>query len=472
MKSLLPTLPVPGVTPVTGADLSRRGFLRLGGSGLVASWFLGSPASVWAARSAKVAAKGTARNVIFVLLQGAPSQIDTFDLKEGAWTPSDLAPTSFGSGLRFPAGLMPNLANRLSDLAIVRSMKSPALVHSLQQAWVQIARNPAGATGSIAPNLGAVAALELDGQRGPNDILPAFLALNKSDVMPGEGYFPARCAPFEVSASTTGVPFLTHPDGTGPLNTRYAWLQELDAALRTGAPLGTDATEAVTFYQQAKALVDAPDIASLFAYTSGDSARYGNTAFGNSCLLAKQVLAGARGVRFVSVTLSGWDNHAGLYKKTLNTNIGETSVYGQTAQLDAALSALIGDLKATPGKAAGKTLFDETLIVMTGEFGRTVGALNNQNGRDHFENYCAVFAGGGIKGGQVVGATDATGATIVDSGVSGRTELRAEDLACTVYSALGIDWTTTRHDDPLGRGFEYVPNAGAGVYGPIDRLFG
>ena len=100
------------------------------------------------------------------------------------------------------------------------------------------------------------------------------------------------------------------------------------------------------------------------------------------------------------------------------------------------------------------------------------GALNGQAGRDHFAGYSAVFAGGGVKGGQVIGATDATGATIADSGVSGRTELRAEDLACTVYSALGIDWTTMRHDDPLGRGFEYVPYAEAGVYAPIDRLFG
>ena len=167
------------------------------------------------------------------------------------------------------------------------------------------------------------------------------------------------------------------------------------------------------------------------------------------------------------VSVGGWDMHSNIYDKAAGTNL-----YTQTAQLDPALASLLADLKAAPGRTAGKTLFDETLVLVAGEFGRTVGALNGQQGRDHFAINSALFAGGGVKGGQVIGATDAAGATITDSGVSGRTELRAEDIACTVYSALGIDWTTMRHDDPLGRGFEYVPNAAAGVYAPIDRLFG
>jgi uncharacterized protein (DUF1501 family) len=159
--------------------------------------------------------------------------------------------------------------------------------------------------------------------------------------------------------------------------------------------------------------------------------------------------------------------HNNIYNKSAATNL-----YTQMGQLDPALASLLGDLKAAPGKSAGNTLFDETLVVVAGEFGRTVGNLNGQAGRDHFAVHSAMFAGGGVKGGQVIGATDATGASITDSGVAGRTELRPEDLACTVYSALGIDWTTMRHDDPLGRGFEYVPDAAAGTYAPIDRLFG
>jgi len=470
-KTLLPSLPVRGVTPVTGADLSRRGFLRLGGSGLVASWFLNSPAAAWAATSAAVTPKGTARNVIFIFLPGAPSQVDTWDLKEGAWTPSDFAPTSFGGGLRFPAGLMPNLANRVSDLAFVRSLKAGALVHQLSQSWIQIARNPVRATGANVPSIGSVAALEFEKQRGPNDVLPAFLALNMQTGLNDEGYFPAFCAPLAIQPTPTGLPALKHPDGSTLVN-RWKDLQELDAALRNGQPLGKDAADAAAFYNQAKLLVDTPEVNALFTYSDADAARYGSTTFGNGCLVAKQALAGGRGTRFVMISLTGWDGHASIYSKSAREELGQGSLYSSLAQLDVALATLMGDLKAAPGKTAGKTLFDETLILVAGEFGRTAGALNSQGGRDHFEIYSAVFAGGGIKGGQAIGATDATGATITDSGVTGRTELRAEDLACTLYSALGIDWTTKRHDDPLGRGFEYVQDAGAGVYAPIDRLFG
>jgi uncharacterized protein (DUF1501 family) len=466
MKPLLPSFPASFATPVNGPDLSRRGFLQIGATGLVASWFLRSPAAAWAAESAQVATRNTAKNVIFVFLPGAPSQVDTWDLKEGAWTPSDFAPASFGGGLRFPAGLMPNLANRLSDVAIVRSMKSQALVHGLGQTWLQISRNPTGATGSEAPNMGAVAALELEKQRGPDDVLPAFLSLNTQANLSGAGYFASTYAPFVVQPTANGLPSLSHPDGAARLTTRWNDLQQLDAALRAGQPLGKDASDAVNFYEQAKILVDTPAVNDLFKFSAADAQRYGNSSFGNGCLVAKQLLAGGRGARFVMVSVGGWDMHNNIYGKT------GTSLYTQMGQLDPALASLIGDLKASPGKAAGRTLFDETLVVVAGEFGRTVGNLNGQAGRDHFAVYSAVFAGGGVKGGQVIGTTDATGATITDSGVPGRTELRAEDLACTVYSALGIDWTTMRHDDPLGRGFEYVPNAAAGVYAPIDRVFG
>ncbi len=467
MKSLLPSLPTPGATPYTGLELSRRGFLQIGAGGLVASWFLKSPAAAWAATSAQVTPRGTARNMIFIFLPGAPSQIDTWDLKEGAWTPADFAPASFGGGLRFPAGLMPNMANHLGDVAIVRSMMSHALVHGLGQTWLQISRNPTGATGSEAPNMGSIAAIELDPQRGAQDVLPSFLSLNTQAGLAGAGYFPSTFSPFVVQPTATGLPSLTHPDGAARFATRWNDLEQLDLALRSGQPLGKDASDAVNFYDQAKILIDTPSVNSLFSYSTADAQRYGNSSFGNGCLVAKQVLAGGRGARFIMVSVGGWDMHSNIYDKAAGTNL-----YTQTAQLDPALSSLLADLKAAPGRTAGKTLFDETLVLVAGEFGRTVGALNGQQGRDHFAIASALFAGGGVKGGQVIGATDAAGATIADSGVSGRTELRAEDIACTVYSALGIDWTTMRHDDPLGRGFEYVPNAAAGDYAPIDRLFG
>ena len=106
-----------------------------------------------------------------------------------------------------------------------------------------------------------------------------------------------------------------------------------------------------------------------------------------------------------------------------------------------------------------------------GEFGRTVGALNNQGGRDHYLQTAALVAGGGVVGGRVIGTTDATASKSVEFGWRANRDARPEDLACTLYSALGIDYTTTRYDDPIGRGFEYVPFAKQGVYEPVNELF-
>jgi hypothetical protein len=465
MKTTLPVLPS-GAPAFHGPGLSRRAFVELGAGGLVASWFLPSSRAAWAAQSAGVTPRGSARNCLFVFLPGAPSQVDTWDLKEGAWTPPDFAPTSYEGGLRFPQGLLPKLAGALPDLAIVRSLKASALVHGLGQTWVQIARNPTGATGSIAPHLGAVSALELAPGRSDRDVLPGFLALNAGGGLVGSGYLPSTFSPFAVSPTATGLPSLTHPDGSARFAFRWSDLERLDGALRSGESLGKDASDAAAFYAQAKVLMDSPDVNALFAFSESDGARYGTSAFGNACLVAKQVLAGNRGARFVEVSLGGWDMHSGIYDRQAATNL-----YTVGQQLDDGLAALISDLRSTPGAAAGGSLLDETLVVVAGEFGRTVGNLNGQSGRDHYAVHSVVFAGGGVRGGRVLGATDAAGATVVDGGMPGRSELRAEDVACTIYSALGIDWTTVRHDDPLGRGFEYVPYAKEGVYAPIDALF-
>jgi len=97
--------------------------------------------------------------------------------------------------------------------------------------------------------------------------------------------------------------------------------------------------------------------------------------------------------------------------------------------------------------------------------------LNDQGGRDHFLRMSVAFAGGGTRGGRVIGQTDALGSDVVDFGWSENRDIRPEDITCTIYSALGIDYTTVRHDDPLGRGFEYVPFAKDEVYRPVDELF-
>jgi hypothetical protein len=416
------------------------------------------------ATAASVTPRSTAKNVILVFLPGAPSQTDTWDLKEGTWTPAAFKPTSFGP-IRFAQGLMPKIADRLGDISIVRSYMSWALVHDLAQTWTQISRNPTGALGSISPHLGAVVALELEKNRDKTrDVLPGFVALNAGSL-PGAGYFPSTYSPFSVQPSTTGLPSLSHPDGAARFALRYSDIEAIDKVLRTGQPLGKAPADMTNFYAQAKALVDTPEVNALFSYTTSDYERYGGTAFGGSCLVAKQLLAGRRGARFIQVNLGGWDMHSNIYATT------GTSLFSACPQLDNGLGALIDDLKATPGETAGKSLYDETIVLVAGEFGRTVGAVNGQGGRDHFMRTSVVLFGGGIKPGRVIGATNETGSAMTEAGWSANREVRPEDIACTVYSAMGIDWTTVRHDDPIGRGFEYVPYAKDGTYKPVDELF-
>ena len=450
-----------------GDGFSRRKFLQIAGTGIVASYFADvlSP-SILQARTvaSNVSLRNTARNCIFIFLGGAPSNIDTWDLKEGAWTPSDFAPTDFGGGtIRFPQGLLPQTAAHLDRLSFVRSGLAWAAVHQLGQVWAQIARNPTGATGAIAPHIGAVVSLESQVSRTPTDVLPGFIALNSLGI-PQSGYLPATYAPFPVTPAATGLATISHPDGASRFSDRWTFLHQLDAA-RTNGSLGKATLDANDFYTQSKALMDAPGINNLFSFSTDEHTRYGASSFGDAMIIARNLVGARKGTRFVQVTFGGWDHHSNIYGKT------GASLYSQAAAFDPAFGALLTDLQATAGSSAGRTMLDETLVMIVSEFGRTVGVLNNQSGRDHNLRMSTVWAGGGIRGGQVIGKTDATGANVVDYGWSQNRDIRPEDVTSTMYSALGIDYTTIRHDDPLNRGFEYVPFASDGTYKPIEELF-
>jgi hypothetical protein len=221
-------------------------------------------------------------------------------------------------------------------------------------------------------------------------------------------------------------------------------------------------------YDQARALMYSPVVDAAFAVTTNDSKRYGNgtaaTNVGNACALARQVLAADQGTRFVQINFGNWDHHDNIYAANALPNVGK--------QLDDALGALLDDLKTT-GRLS------ETLVIVMGEFGRTPG-ISASAGRDHYLIHSVLMAGGGVKGGKVIGATNAAptanpGGTIIDPGwVSSdgsARPIRPEDIECTMYSAMGIDWTTVRYDDPFGRGYEYVPFAKDGKYGPVNELF-
>src|SRR5258708_29238498 len=284
------TIECPDCTKASGFPLgqsegfSRRRFMQIAGTGLVASYFADviSPRLLQGATTAGgVYLRNTAKNAIFIFLPGAPSNIDTWDLKEGAWTPTDFNPTSYDNNtVRFPQGLLPMPVAQLDKMTFVRSGLSWAAVHALGQAWVQIARNPGGATGSIAPHIGAVVALESQINRKPSDVLPGFIALNSTGI-PASGYFPASYAPFQVVPAATGLPTIAHPDGTARFTDRWTFLQQLDSNRTTGA-LGKATTDMEDFYTQSKALMDTPKINNVFSLSASETKHYSVTSYRDS----------------------------------------------------------------------------------------------------------------------------------------------------------------------------------------------
>jgi hypothetical protein len=449
----------PPAFPLTGATFTRRGFLRIGGLGLTASFFADalSPSLLQAAGSVSPRLHNTAKNCILIFLEGAPSHVDLWDFKEGPWTPATLQPTSYGA-VRWPNGWLGKTAAHLDKLAIVRSAESWVAVHALGQLWAQIGRNPAGALGNVAPHIGSVVSIESQARRRVSDVLPSFISLETPRAT--SGYFSSTYGPLTLRLrGSAGVSALNHPEGDARFTRRLELLNKLDPD-REGV-LGKQATDFGDFYPAAQRLTESPEIGALFELQKADRDRYGATQFGDSLLLARQILAADRGTRFVQTTYFGWDHHSDFYAQHAVTS----------ERFDSGFSALLADLSATAGSVEGKTLLDETLIVVYSEFGRTVGPLNRQQGRDHFPRMSVVFAGGGVRGGRIIGKTDNLGDKVTEYGWRGERDVRPEDVAATIYSALGIDYTIIRYDDPLGRGFEYVPFAREGQYEPVSELF-
>jgi hypothetical protein len=433
---------------------TRRQFFQLAGAGVTGSFLADRYAKAADVTASGVASKNTATNVVFILLAGAPSHTDTFDLKVvTGTTPTTFAPQTV-NGILWPTGIMPKLGALTDKFAIVRSMRAHALVHSLGQTWAQIGRNPAAALGNIAPNIGSVVAIE---RQTPNSVFPTFLALNSPGGVT-QGYFSAAYAPFKVVPSTAGIANTTNPDGQARFTGRLNLLHTLDDALRINSPYGTGPSDYNDFYSAANRMMYNSVVNQAFGYTSADSVRYGSSSTGNACLVASQVLKANQGTRFIQITSNdGWDMHTNIY--------AANNLPAKAGILDNAVSALLNDLESNG-------LLSSTLVVMVGEFGRTVGPLTGAAGRDHWPQQFAFFAGGGVKGGTIVGSTNATGSDVSNYGWSQNRYVYPEDIEATIYSAMGIDWTTVRHDDPLGRGFSYVPTTDPIQYAPVHELWG
>jgi hypothetical protein len=444
-------------------DWTRRNFFQLLGGGVLGSYFVKEARAddSGTCTSQSVTMQNTAKNIIFVLMAGAPSPWDTFDFKPNAATPSAANPQTV-NGITWPTGVLPKLGGMLGDIAIVRSLQAHALVHSLGQTWVQIGRNPAAALGNIAPNIGSIVALEKAVERTPSDVLPTFLALN-SDGAVGSGYLDASYAPFKYDPSAAGLPDTTNTYGQARWQEMLNTLYSIDGPLRNNSPLGKPASDMNNMYQSAQVLMYNPPVNALFNYSSSDSTRYGGSSFGNALIIAKQALASNMGTRFVQVTVGGWDMHVNIYGPNGNVTSG-SNIFTLGNQFDTAMAALLGDLKSSGALA-------DTMVIAMGEFGRTT-YITGANGRDHFVNQFAMFAGGGVKGGKVIGATSSDGSVITDPGWSQGRPINPEDVEATIYSAMGINWTNVCFNDPFHRGFEYVPQSnGPNYFNPINELW-
>ncbi|MEZ5353446.1 MAG: DUF1501 domain-containing protein [Bryobacteraceae bacterium] len=447
----------PGTLFWHGPHVGRRMFFRHAASAVGGYFLLPARPGESVARAAEPIRK--AKNCIFIQLNGGISHVDSFDFKEGGWTPAGFEPETFG-GIRWPRGIMPATAQHLDSVAIVRSVRSWAAVHQLARDWVQIGRNPTSSTARIAPHIGSVLSMELASTQA-GQVLPAFLALNTGTGIPSQGYFPPTHSPFLLNPSGNGLDNTIHRDGPDAFGRRYDLLLKMDGEERDNAALGLTSRETAQFNTSARLLMYNSRVDEAFRFSAEERERYGNTGFGNACITARNVLRSGLGARFIQVTIGGWDNHADIYTTGFNMANDRSPI----RQLDAGLGNLLGDLKADG-------LLDETLVFCMGEFGRTVGNLNAQRGRDHFLQQSVLFAGAGIRGPKVIGSTDERGAVTAEPGWGRERDIRAEDIAATIYSAMGIDWTTVRQDDPFKRGFEYVPFAASeDRYGPVHEIW-
>jgi hypothetical protein len=310
---------------------------------------------------------GKAANCIFVLLSGGQSHTDTFDLKEGAWLPGAFDPTDF-NGVRFPRGAS---KDKRRPVAMVRSARSWAAVHDLARNWIQIGRNPIDSKSRIAPHIGSVVSLEL--RPRSRAVLPTFVALNTGTDVPGAGYLAPEHAPFLAASGGAGMANSTHRDGPAVFDRRYDLLLKLETEERALAEHGPPPAEMLAFNLSARTLMYNSEVDQVFRFTNDERLRYGNSNFGNACITARNLLQSRLGTRFVQITLGGWDNHQNIYTGAFNLAAANPLI----RQFDNGLGTLIADLKQSG-------LLEETLVVTMGEFGRTTGPLNAQNGRDHF----------------------------------------------------------------------------------------
>lgn len=409
-------------------------------------------------KMADVAVQGTAKTCIFINLEGAPSQLDTFDIKDAGWNPQDANLQQIAGGIVLNTTLFPTLARLAGDMCILRSVKSWEAVHERGQFYVQTGHPANPAFVAETPHIGSVVSLETAREGS----LPPFLSFNGE--VRGSTFLGGQFEPLSPPVDQGGLHILEHnffgEESQARFEEKFALLEQLDAPLRS-APFDQAMADHADFYGAGKKLMYDPVISDIFRFSNSENFRYGDNYFGRACIVARNAIQAEAGAAFISIQQSGWDTHQSMFDRGYEPNM-----YMLAGELDGGLSALVEDLKASGH-------FDETLIVMMGEFGRTPGGLNSQAGRDHHKDaQSVVMMGGGVAGGRIIGETDKNGDQVIEPGWHMQRPIYTEDLTATIYSALGINWTKSITDTPSGRKFEYVPFSEHGVYTAVREVFG
>ncbi len=451
---------------------SRRDVLRLGGLGLLGASIDG----VWTGRATastgpSVTPRGNARRVIFLETNGAISPIDCFDFKENMATPEDLDIRKVYPGLHLSHLLFPGLSKHMDKFAVLRSLRSHEEVHFRGQYYLQTGRQNNLAFAKEIPAVGSVVSAELEEQRRPNDTFPLYMSFNLSKGAVGAlatGFLPPRYSVVDINTENALQEDKLDDAAAALLDQRWTLLRKLrdvEGARKGG--YGREMAGYDDFYSAAHQLLSDPRWPRVFQATEEDKERYGKNSVGLACLLARNLVLEDGGTRYIHICHPGWDHHTYIWDRSKDKNH-----YINCAEYDRAFTALLDDLSTLPSKGDDEqTLLDETLVVSMSEFGRTPGPLNYMQGRDHY-NKCfpALFAGAGVAGKRILGATNKDGTACIDNGWEREVQPRIENVVSTMYSALGIDWTKRITDLPSGRTYVYVDPLGANGFIPTDEI--
>jgi hypothetical protein len=382
-------------------------------------------------------------------MAGGPSHHDTFDPKPDA--PDDIRgelkaiPTSV-SGIQV-SERFPRFAQQMQHAAILRGMSTDEGEHGRARYYVHTGYKP-GFGGLRYPLLGSLVSAELGRPDAPlpNFVVTGALA-GKNNFLTDAGYRGPRHEPLVLNNPSQGLENLNAPVSADDFDDRASVLDKLEQGFARTSAAGAAASHATTFRRTLELMrSDKTKAFDLSLESAASRKPYGESKFGQCCLLARRLVEA--GVPFVEAYLGDWDTH---------TKPIADAALGLMTQVDEGLSALVADLKE-------RGLLDSTLIIWMGEFGRTprIGIGKNVGGRDHWAKaWSSVMVGGGIRGGQLIGKTDAIGGEVIDHPIS------IKDFMATVCEVLGIDHTK-RAESPGGRPVRIVDEGAK----PIRELLG